>query len=116
MRDRYVALVHALRDSVLAGPGVTDATLRQAVYTRAASPGRSASVPGDVPAEMESLVAKVTDRAYKVTDQDVDELRRAGHSEDAIFEITVSAALGAGLTRLERGLAALSESGGDHAS
>jgi hypothetical protein len=34
-------------------------------------------------------------------------LRRAGYSEDAIFEITVSAALGAGMIRLERGLAAM---------
>ena len=34
-------------------------------------------------------------------------LQRAGSSEDAIFEITVSAALGAALGRLERGLTAL---------
>jgi hypothetical protein len=34
-------------------------------------------------------------------------LRRAGYSEDAIFEITSSAALGAALGRLERGMAAL---------
>ena len=45
--------------------------------------------------------------AYKLTDDDLNALRRAGSSEDAIFEITVSAALGAALDRLERGLAAL---------
>ena len=45
--------------------------------------------------------------AYKVTDRDIDELKQAGYSEDAIFEITLSAALGAGQSRLERALAAL---------
>jgi hypothetical protein len=34
-------------------------------------------------------------------------LRRAGYSEDAIFETAISAAIGGGLARLERGLAAL---------
>jgi alkylhydroperoxidase/carboxymuconolactone decarboxylase family protein YurZ len=34
-------------------------------------------------------------------------LRAAGYSEDAIFEIVASVAVGAGLGRLERGLAAL---------
>ena len=42
-----------------------------------------------------------------MTDADMDALRKAGYSEDAIFDITASAAVGAGLGRLERGLAAL---------
>lgn len=117
MRDRYAHLARAVRDSVLAGPGVTTAALRQAVHSRATgsirseatAPARGAAVPAEVPAELERLVDTVTERAYEVTDQDVDELRRAGYSEDAIFEITVSVALGAGLSRLERGLAALRE-------
>jgi alkylhydroperoxidase family enzyme len=45
--------------------------------------------------------------AYKTTDADIEKLLQAGYSEDAIFEITLSAALGAGRARLERGLAAL---------
>jgi len=49
----------------------------------------------------------VARHAYKLTDDDLTALRRAGSSEDAIFEITVSSALGAALDRLERGLAAL---------
>lgn len=117
MRDRYTDLVNRVRDSVLAGPAVTPAELRQAVHTRAAAPGRSKAVgadvsgdvPSNVPAELNTLVDKVTDRAYEVTDEDVDLLCRAGYSEDAIFEITVSGALGAGLARLQRGLSALSE-------
>jgi len=49
----------------------------------------------------------VARHAYKLTDDDLAALQRAGSSEDAIFEITVSAALGAALGRLECGLAAL---------
>ena len=52
-------------------------------------------------------VDMVARHAYKLTDDDLAALQRAGSSEDAIFEITVSAALGAALGRLERGLAAL---------
>jgi alkylhydroperoxidase family enzyme len=44
---------------------------------------------------------KVCVRAYTVTDDDVDELRRAGLSEDEIFEATVSAAIAEGLRRLD---------------
>jgi hypothetical protein len=37
----------------------------------------------------------------------VQALQRSGHSDDALFEITVAAAVGAALHRLDRGLAAL---------
>jgi alkylhydroperoxidase family enzyme len=39
--------------------------------------------------------------AYRVVDADVEALRDAGWSEEAIFELTIAAALGAGLRRLE---------------
>ena len=60
-----------------------------------------------VPAAVAGFVDKVARRAYTVTDDDIMALRQAGYSEDAIFEITASAAVGAALGRLERGLAAL---------
>ena len=47
--------------------------------------------------------------AYKVTDEDLVALKRAGNSDDLLFEVTVSAALGAAMGRLERGLSALRE-------
>jgi threonine synthase len=59
------------------------------------------------PAGFEPYLDKVRNRAYSVTDADVEALKAAGHSEDQIFEQTVSAAVGAGLHRLERGLACL---------
>ena len=67
----------------------------------AAQPGRPAS-PDFAP-----FLDKVRRHAYKVTDRDVEALKAAGHSEDEIFEQTVSAAVAAGLERLDAGLEAL---------
>lgn len=51
---------------------------------------------------MDAYLAKVRDRAYTVTDADVDALKDAGFSEDEIFERTVAIALQEGLRRLDR--------------
>ena len=61
-------------------------------------------------ADLAAYVDKVAKHAYQVTDDDLSRLQQAGHSDDALFEVTVSAALGAALGRLERGLAALRSS------
>jgi alkylhydroperoxidase family enzyme len=50
---------------------------------------------------------KVRLHAYRVTDADVQRLKDEGFSEDEIFEHTVSAAVAAGLERLDAGLRAL---------
>jgi hypothetical protein len=55
---------------------------------------------------MEEYLEKVRLHAYRVTDGDVDGMRGA-HSEDAIFEATVSVAVAAGLDRLDAALAVL---------
>ena len=44
---------------------------------------------------------KVRTRAVTVTDADVDALKQAGFTDDEIFEVTVSAAIGEGLRRLD---------------
>src|SRR5262245_9172509 len=102
MSDRYETLVKHLTDAVLAGPGVTERLGRQAVEAFSATyGGRSSAQADEVPPALKPYVEKVARFAYKVTDQDIQALRQKGHSEDAIFEITISAALGAGLARLE---------------
>lgn len=63
------------------------------------------AVVADVPAApdvMRAYLEKVHTGAYRVTDADVEELRQAGISEDAIFEQTVAAAIAEGLRRLDR--------------
>ncbi len=52
-------------------------------------------------AELDAYLAKVRERAYTVTDADVESLKAAGISEDEIFEQTVAAAIGQGLRRLD---------------
>jgi hypothetical protein len=106
---RYVELAERLRDAVLKGPGETESALRQAVAARSAElagqPGAPAGV--EIPAGLRQLVDKTALHAYRITDEEIAALRRAGYSQDAIFEIAISAAVGGGLVRLERGLAAL---------
>ena len=69
---------------------------------------REAAVPDrEAPAGLASYLEKVRRHAYRVTDGDVEALKRAGYSEDVIFEQTVSVAVAAGLERLRAGLGAL---------
>lgn len=115
MNNRHSVNKQRMIDAVLTSPGDTAPILRRAVEQWAAELGsrpsaKESSPPiyrGEVPPELAVYVKKVALHAYKVTDEDIEALRKAGISEDAIFEITLSAALGAGMARLERGLAAL---------
>jgi alkylhydroperoxidase family enzyme len=68
---------------------------------QAAQPDREA------PPELAPYLDKVRKNAYRVTDEDIQALKDAGHSEDVIFEQTVSVAVAAGLERLKAGLAVL---------
>ena len=109
---RYAAFTDALADSVLATPGHAPPGLRRAILARAAGlsgrTGRGEREGSDsIPGPLAAYVDKVARHAYTVTDEDVAALQRSGNSDDALFEVTVSAALGAALGRLERGLAAL---------
>jgi len=88
------ALQRATRDAVLGGPGTVDRSMRQRVAS------------GDPPPDLESLVGKIRDHAYRITDADIDALR-GRYTEDQLFELIVAAALGAAEHRLKRALAAL---------
>jgi alkylhydroperoxidase family enzyme len=101
-RGRYAAYTARLVDTVLTQPGHTPPELRRAVVARAGGTGGE-----DLPPALAAYVDKVARHAYKVTDEDIAALQQAGHSDDTLFEVTISAALGAALGRLERGLAAL---------
>ncbi len=108
MHTRYAANKQSLIDAVLSSPGDASLVLRRAVAARSAQLGtRSTQYIEQVPIELERYIARVALYAYQTTDQDIEDLRNVGYSEDAIFEITLSAALGAGMVRLECGLAAL---------
>jgi alkylhydroperoxidase family enzyme len=101
--DRFAAALRRLADAVLNGRGDLVPAVRHAIAGRA----RGRTDAGAVPDALASYVDTVVRHAYRVTPEQVDALRAAGLSEDAVFEATVAAALGAGLLRLERGLAAV---------
>jgi len=61
----------------------------------------------ELPDDLRPYVDKVAKNAYKVVDADLDRLREAGYSEDAIFELTLAVALGAARARLDAGLKAM---------
>lgn len=105
---RHTGKIQSLVDSVLTGRGDSDPELRRAVEHRTAThAGRSPEDGPRLPQELGSYVDKVARHAFKVTDADIEALRNIGYSEDAIFELTLCAALGAGIARLDRALAAM---------
>lgn len=87
--------------------GVTLPELRQAIERYTANLSRSSQETIAIPPELEAYICKVALYAYKVTDEDIARLKVFGYTEDDLFELTIGAALGAGRTRLECGLAAL---------
>jgi alkylhydroperoxidase family enzyme len=96
--SRYPRLHTKLRYAVLDAPATADATLRRAAYC-----GEGLAEP------LSGYVEKLRRHAYRVQDDDIEQLHDAGYSEDQILEVTVAAALGAGDTRLRVGLSALNE-------
>lgn len=98
---RYDEYVTRTTHAVLESPGETTPRIRWAVFHRRVD---------EIPSELRAYAEKVSRAAYSVTDADVDSLKRAGYTENAIFEITAAAALGAAIQRLERGMIVLHES------
>lgn len=106
--SRYAEYARTLAENVLDSPGQTTSEQRHAVEAKSAAAGGRAPQENELEsAALERYVRKVALFAYRVTDEDVQALHEAGYNDDAIFELTVSAALGAGMARLECGLRAL---------
>ena len=95
--DPHADLRDRVLRRVLQGPGETDPAIRSGVAERRG-----------VPSDLETLVDKIHDHAYTVTDDDVARVQ-AKYGDDQMFEIIVSAAVGASRKRLIAGLAALDE-------
>ena len=90
LRDRVIR-------SVLDGPGETDPGVR---YAAAEGVGMAD--------DLRLLVEKIHRHAYKVTDEEIEALQ-AKYGDDRLFEIIVSASVGASRQRLMAGLRALEE-------
>lgn len=97
MHDPHATLRDEVFQRVLEGPAETEPALR-----------RAAADDAGLPADLQPLVDKIHRHAYKVTDDDVARLQ-AVYGDDRMFEIVVSAAVGASRARLLAGLRALEE-------
>jgi alkylhydroperoxidase family enzyme len=96
MDDRFASFRNATASVLLDGPGTTSPDLRRAVAA------------GSPPPELAPLVEKIRTRAYTVTDEDIDRLRRR-YDEDQLFELIVAAAFGAARDQLAAARRALEE-------
>jgi len=96
--DRHADDVAELIRTVLKAPAVTAPATRAAAYHN-----------NELPPPLGEYAAKVQAESYRITDDDIQSLVAAGYAPDAVFEITVAAALGAAMQRLEAGLGILRE-------
>ena len=102
-------VTHLVRRVLTSPSAHSPSDVRRAVYDYVAALTRNELPSGAVPAAAEPYLRKVALNAYKVLDREVDAIRADGSTIDGIFEMTVAAALSAGVTRMEIALAALEE-------
>ena len=95
--DPHAALREQVLRRVLDGDAESSAALRHGAFE-----GTGLSP------DLKPLIDKVHARAYQVTDADVASVQGA-YGDDRLFEIIVSAALGASHKRLQAGLTALAD-------
>ncbi len=96
MSDETTRLRKAVVERVLHGAGTTTSDERRGAFENR-----------DVQPAARALIDKVTKHAWQVTDEDVAAAKRAGLSDDQLFELSVAAALGQSTRQLEVALAAL---------
>jgi len=92
----HAAEVEALTSAVLGECGATDPSTRDAAFHA-----------GSLPPSLEAFVEQVRHDSATIADSDIARLRTNGYSDDDIFEITIAAALGAAVRRLDAGLRAM---------
>jgi hypothetical protein len=96
MSDVVKRLRRTVVDRAVGGDGVASVAARRAAFDNC-----------NVDERARALIDKVARNAWKVTGQDVEGSKRAGVSEDEIFELVVCAALGQATRQLDAALAAL---------
>jgi hypothetical protein len=77
-----------LYTQVVSSDGSLSSAVRLAIATQ-----------GAVPEDFQVLVEKVHNHAFKVTDQNVEEVLQAGYHQEDVFELVVSGAVGAAVGR-----------------
>jgi len=96
MTSAAARILDASLRRILDGPAVSSAAARHAAFDLR-----------DVPEALRALIDKVARHAWLVRDADVQDAKAAGASEDEIFELVVSAALGQASRQHAAAMAAL---------
>lgn len=110
MRASLPENVKKLVQRVLTSPAARSSPdIRHAVYQYVAALTLNEAPRASAPPAAEPYLRKVALYAYKVLDREVEAMRAAELSVDEVFEITVAAAVSAGVTRMELALTALEE-------
>jgi alkylhydroperoxidase family enzyme len=101
MSDAVARQRRLVIDRALNGPGRTSPGLRRAAFDNHGVDERA-----------RALIDKTARRAWTVTSADVATVTAAGMSDDEVFELVVSAALGQATRQLQAALEALDEVAG----
>jgi hypothetical protein len=95
------ALVRAIEPRILTGRGMAPPELRAKAFENS-----------DLPEPLATLVDKVAERSFQVTDGDLAATLVAGFTEDQLFELVICAAVGESSRLYKAGMAALAEASG----
>src|SRR5262249_28306138 len=98
LMQKFKRLHEEMVNRILNGDGVSSQTQRRAAFD-------NTNLNGPV----KVLVDKVANCSFKITERDIAGVRSSGLSEDAIFELVVSAAVGQATKQYEQALMALDE-------
>ncbi|MFI6172192.1 hypothetical protein ACIBCN_35815 [Nocardia sp. NPDC051052] len=102
LEDRKLAAHRALVDRVQHGQGTATAEQRASAFRNVG-----------LPPPLQGLIDKVVAQPTRLTDADFAAAEAAGFSEDQLFELVVSAAVGRSARLYDAGLAALAEAVGE---
>jgi hypothetical protein len=102
------------REHILTADGVTEPALRRAVEAFVmAKWGVHRQEETLLPDVLKPYLEKLALHAYRIVDDDMDDLRDAGYRDEAIYEITIVGAFGAALVGLEMVFEAMYGESGD---
>jgi hypothetical protein len=99
---RFAELIDRVRSAVLGSGASTPEPLRAAILARAGVSVGSLAAPPPMPSEVAAFVEVVATQASEIEADDLAALERAGWTQEQIFELTVAAAVGAGVARYQR--------------
>jgi hypothetical protein len=107
MANPYPEKVVDLMQALLTSPAESTASRREAVFNYANHLAQRMEVLDSIPDNLTEYVNKIILQSYRITDDDIKQLKIDGYSEDQIFELTLCAAVGASFARMQCGLNAL---------